>query len=106
MDQEMEESLMSGQAQTQPHTQVTPVVSLDRLAELLDTASLRKARGQDVEKQSLTEFSDLCLGCSSEALNTFQSSGYTLLQKCATGNLADFAEVLLQREGVDARYWP
>ena len=89
---------------------VAPVVredslsDLEGLARILDRAVLRKEKGQEVDEDSLTEFSDLCLGCRSESLNSFLSSGYTLLQKCATGNLADFAEVLLQKEGVDARH--
>ena len=90
---------------------VAPVVredslsDLEKLAELLDTAAMRKARGREVE-DSLAQFSDLCLGCSAESLNTFQSSGYTFLQKCATANLADWAEALLQRSGVTARQRP
>ena len=88
---------------------VAPMVRDDRLARLakiLDTASFNKGMGLEVEEELLTEFSRVSLGCSSESLSTFQSSRYTLLQKCASSNLADFAEVLLKRVGFDARHQP
>ena len=85
-----------------------PVVRdrLARLAQILDTASFNKGMGLEVEEELLTEFSRVSAGCSSKSLNTFLSSRYTLLQKCASNNLADFAEVLLKKVGFDARHQP
>ena len=78
---------------------------LGRLAEILDTASHKKSKGHGVSEEYLAEFKSLTIQCDSKSLNTFRSSGFTLLQKCGSGNLDDFAEVLLS-EGVDPNFCP
>ena len=78
---------------------------LSRLVDILDEAALTKMKHQTVEAGLLTELKSLCLECDSKSLNTFRSSGFTLLQRAATGNLDEFADVLLS-EGVDPNYCP
>jgi len=74
---------------------------LERLAQIIDIS----AHKQSSNGNYLQEFKGLVLQLDTKALNVFRSSGFTLLQKCATGNLGEFADVILN-EGVDPNYCP
>ena len=76
---------------------------LGKLAEIIDLAVHRNVNQESLDEESLSQFKSLVIQCDSKSLNTFKSSGYTLLQKCATGNLDLFADILLS-EGVDPNY--
>ena len=76
---------------------------LGKLAEIIDVAAHRKVNQESWDEDSLSEFKSLVIQCDSKSLNTFKTSGYTLLQKCATGNLDLFADILLS-EGVDPNF--
>jgi len=74
---------------------------LERLAQIIDTVAHKKSTNRNY----LQEFKGLVLQLDTKSLNTYRSSGFTLLQKCATGNLGEFADVVLN-EGVDPNYCP
>ena len=76
---------------------------LGKLAEIIDLASHRNVNHESLDDEAFSEFKSLIIQCDSKTLNTFKSSGYTLLQKCATGNLDLFADILLT-EGVDPNF--
>ena len=76
---------------------------LGKLAELIDLATHRNVNQESLDEGVLSEFKSLVIQCDSKSLNTFTSSGYTLLQKCSTGNLDQFADFLLT-EGVDPNH--
>ena len=73
---------------------------LERMAELLDTAAHLKMKQEMPPETLQNEFRSLAIQCDTNSLNTFKSSGLSLLQKCAAGNLDKFADDLLS-EGAD-----
>jgi len=75
---------------------------LERLAQIIDISAHKKKSSNG---NYLQEFKGLVLQLDTKSLNTYRSSGFTLLQKCATGNLSEFADVILN-EGVDPNYCP
>eukprot|EP00092_Neocalanus_flemingeri_P007937 GFUD01008564.1.p1 GENE.GFUD01008564.1~~GFUD01008564.1.p1 ORF type:complete len:1055 (-),score=196.84 GFUD01008564.1:189-3353(-) len=74
---------------------------LERLAQIIDISAHKKASNGNY----LQEFKGLVLQLDTKSLNVYRTSGFTLLQKCAAGNLAEFADVILN-EGVDPNYCP
>jgi len=84
-----------------PVTRQDSVSVLDRLAQIIDISAHKKTSNANY----LQEFKGLVLQLDTKSMNTYRSSGFTLLQKCATGNLAEFADVILN-EGVDPNYCP
>merc|ERR550539_2039670 len=83
-----------------PVVRQSSVSVLETMSELAD-----KASHGTPEREVIQEFRDLALQVEPKALNTASSSGQTLLQRCAAGNLAGLAEVLLA-EGVDPNFCP
>lgn len=77
---------------------------LERLAQIVDRAALGKERTQTLEDEE-EEFQSLLLHLEAKTLNSWRSGGLTLLQKCCSAGLDNFADSLLG-EGVDPNYCP